>query len=75
MNAAFSGLLPGRIWFSHSWVAVSLLELASELPLGLFLGVIGDHGRRYTITLEDKGQGLMSIPFVLDGMSTCPTKR
>ncbi len=57
MNAAFSGLLPGGIGFSYSWMAVSLLEFVSELPFGLFFGVIGDHGRRYTIVLEYKGQG------------------
>jgi hypothetical protein len=74
MNAAFSSLLPGRIWFGHSWVAVSLLEFALKLPFGLFFGVIGDYGLRYTIALEDKGQGLMSIPFALHGMSMCPTK-
>jgi hypothetical protein len=65
----------GGIGFSYSWVAVSLLEFASKLPFGLFFGVIGDHGWRYTIVLEDEGQGLMSIPFALLGVSTCPTKR
>ncbi len=66
--------LPWRIRFSYSWVAVSLLEFASELPFGLFLGVIGDHGRRYTVMLEYKGQGLMIIPFALHRVTTCPTK-
>ncbi len=56
-------------------MVVSLLELASKLPLGLFLGVIGDHDRKYTIALEDKGQGLMHLPFALHWVSTCPTKR
>jgi hypothetical protein len=57
------------------WMEVSLLEFVLKLPFGLFFGVIGDHGWRYTIALEDKGQGLMSIPFALHGVSTCPTKR
>ena len=75
MNAAFSGLLPGGLGFSYSWVAVSLLEFALELPFGLFFGVIGDHGQGHTIALEYKGQGLMSIPFALHRVSTCPTKK
>jgi hypothetical protein len=56
MNAAFSCLLPGGIGFSYSWVAVSLLEIASKLPFGLFFGVIGDHGWRYTIVLEEQNR-------------------
>ncbi len=74
MNAAFSGLLPGGIGFSYSWVAVSLLEFALELPFNLFFGVIGDHGWSYTIALEYKRQVLMSIPFALHRVSTCPIK-
>ena len=75
MDAAFSGLLPWGVGFSQSWVAISLLEFASSLPLGLFFGVIGDHGWGHTIALEYKGQGLMSVPFALHRVSTCLTKR
>ncbi len=46
-------------------MAVSLLEFALELSFGLFFGVIGDHSWGHTIALEYKGQGLMSVPFVL----------
>ncbi len=74
MNAAFRGLLPGGMGFSYLWVAVSLLEFVSKLPFGLFFGVIGDKGRRYTIALEEEGQGLMSVPCGLHGVSTCSTK-
>jgi hypothetical protein len=56
-------------------MAVSLLEFASKLSFGLFFGVIGDHGWGHTIALEYKGQVLMSIPFALHWVSTCPTKR
>jgi hypothetical protein len=49
--------------------------VCSKLPFGLYFGVIGDHGWRYTIALKDKGQGLMSVPFELHGMRPCPTKR
>jgi hypothetical protein len=56
-------------------MAVSLLEFASELSFGLFFGVIGDHSRGHTITLEYKGQVLMSVLFALHWVSTCPTKR
>jgi hypothetical protein len=56
-------------------MAISLLEFAMELSFGLFFGVIGDHGRGHTIMLEYKGQGLMSVPFVLHWVSTCPTKK
>ncbi len=55
-------------------MAVSLLEFVSELAFGLFFGVIGDHGRRYTVVLAYKGQGLMSVLFALHRVSTCPTK-
>ncbi len=68
-------MLPGGIGFSYSWVAVNLLAFASKLPFGLFFVVIGDHGWRYTVALEDKGQGLMRVPFALHGVSTCPIKR
>ncbi len=54
-NHGLQRLAAWGIRFSHSWVAVSLLEFASELSFGLFFGVIGDHGRRYTIALEYKG--------------------
>ncbi len=73
-DAAFSGLLPWGVGFSHSRVAVSLLEFASELPFSLFFGVIDDYGQGHTITLEDKGQGLMCLPYALTRMSTCPPK-
>ncbi len=56
-------------------MAVSLLEFGSELSFGLFFAVIGDHGRGQTTSLEYKGQGLMSVPFALHKVSTCPTKR
>jgi hypothetical protein len=71
-DAAFSGLLPWGVGFSHSSsrVAVSLLEFASELSLSLFFGVISDHGWGHTIVLEDKGQGLMCLPFALHRMGT-----
>ncbi len=74
-DAAFSGLLPRGVGFSHSWVAVSLLEFFSELPLDLFFVVIVDHGWGYTIALKDEGQGLMHLPFALHWVSTCPIKR
>jgi hypothetical protein len=51
-----------------------VLEFASELPFGLFFGVIGDHGWRYTVALEYNGQGLMSIPLALHRVRMCPTK-
>ncbi len=55
-------------------MAVSLLEFPSELSFGLFFAVIGDHGWGHTIALENKGQGLMSIPFALHQVSMCLTK-
>ncbi len=56
-------------------MAVGLLEFALELSFGLFFGVIGDHGWRYTLMLEYKGHGLMSVPFALHSrVSTRPTK-
>jgi hypothetical protein len=73
-DAAFSGLLPWGRGFSHSRVAVCLLEFVSKLPFGLFYGVVGDHGWGHTMALEDKGQGLMRLPFALHRVSTCQTK-
>jgi hypothetical protein len=55
-------------------VAVSLLEFASELSFGLFFVFIGDHGWGHTITLEYKGQGLMSVPFALHRVSRAQPK-
>jgi hypothetical protein len=65
MDAALSGLLPWGIGFGHSRVAVSLLEFSSELTKNLHFRIGSYHGRWHTITMKDKGQGLMGLTLAL----------
>jgi len=51
-DAAFGGLLPRRLRFGHSKVAISLPEFSLEVTLGLLVRVISYHGQWYSISVE-----------------------
>ncbi len=55
-------------------MAIQIAELASKLPCGLFFKVVGHHGWWDTIPMKEKGQGLMSLAFMLHWVSSHPSK-
>jgi hypothetical protein len=73
-DAAFSGLLPRGIGFSHSRVATSLPEFLLEVTQGLLFRAISYHGRGNSITMEHDGQGFMSHTLAFHRMRTDPSK-
>ena len=55
-------------------VAVSLPEFLPELTKGLFLRIVNHHYWWYSITMKDKGQGLVGLTLALHRVSTCPSE-
>ncbi|MFN9937996.1 MAG: hypothetical protein ACK56I_00845, partial [bacterium] len=73
-DTSLRSLLPRGIRLKDARVTIRLLELPSELSLGLFLEVISHHGRWDTIPMKDKGQGFMGLAFALHRVSSRPSK-
>ncbi len=55
-------------------MAIGLMQLAFEMPVGLLLGAVKDHGRWDSILMEHQGKSVMGLAFLGHGVRPRPSK-